>query len=247
MNTSTTESKIKYNVNAQNFSKIPGSPIAYWISNQIFLCFDDCEKKAFDAMKGIQTGNGEKYLRMWFEVELSNTGFNISTHDEMIKSQLKWFPLTSGGEVRKWYGNYEMVVNLYNDGAEIRRTGLKNFRLKESEFYFLEGLTWTEVTTKNFACRYLPSTVLFGNGGPVCFYNKNLFYNLALFNSKVITVIMGIIAPTLNCGPDQVRALPIKYVENDKIKNLSKENVNKTKMDWDAFETSWDFKKHPLI
>lgn len=247
MNTAIAENKIVYTASAHNFSKIPGSPIAYWVSGNVFLCFENCVSNMYEAMKGIQTGNGDKFLRMWFEVNKTNTGFNISSHSEMIQSKLKWFPLTSGGEVRKWYGNYEMVVNLYDDGAEIRRTRLTNFRLKESRFYFLEGLTWTEVTTKDFACRYLPSSILFGNGGPVCFHNKNVFYNLALFNSKVITFIMKIIAPTLNCGPDQVRALPVKYTNDNQVEMLSKQNVKEAKEDWDSFETSWDFKRHPLI
>ncbi len=238
---------IRYVVDASNFAKIPSSPISYWVSENIFSCFDVVEHHTFDAMKGIQTGNGEKYLRLWYEVNCENVGWTMRDHQEFVNSSLKWFPLTSGGEVRKWYGNYELVVNLYNDGQEIRATGLKNFRLKEAKYYFLEGLTWTEVTTKDFACRYLPSTILFGNGGPVCFNNKDVFYNLALFNSKVMTKIMRIIAPTLNCGPDQVRALPVKYVKDEKILNLSKECVAKSKEDWDSFETSWDFKKHPLI
>lgn len=236
-----------YTVSADNFNKIPGAPIAYWVSTSVFSCFDEVEKDTFEAMKGIQTGNGEKYLRLWFEVDLTRMGRAVKSHDDMVKSEYKWFPLTSGGEVRKWYGNYELVVNLYNDGAEIRRTGLKNFRLKDPQYYFLTGITWTEVTTKNFACRFLPSNILFGNGGPVCFRNKDVYYNLALLNSKVITVIMKIIAPTLNCGPDQVRALPIKNVINPEIGDMSKENVAISKADWDAFETSWDFKKHPLI
>lgn len=232
------------------FKAIPGSPIAYWWNDSIYSCFSGKNFIPGNPMKGIQTGKGEKYLRLWYEVSIDNIGFNMHNHEEMVASDLRWFPLTSGGLTRKWYGNYEMVVNLKNDGADIRSTGLKNFRLKDPQFYFLEGLTWTEVTTKPFSCRYLPANILFGNGGPVAFQLQDkLYYAIGLLNSVVAKEFFTVLAPTMNYGPDQVRNVPFKY--SSKVKgecdNLVNENINISKEDWNAYEVSWEFRRHPLI
>lgn len=231
-----------------SFDKIPGTPIAYWWGNSVYDCFSDGKFIPGNPMKGIQTGKGEKYLRFWYEISYIKMGLDLHSHQEMVNSGLKWFPLTSGGVSRRWYGNFEMVVNLENDGADIRATGLKNFRLKDPKYYFLEGLTWTEVTTKPFACRYLPKNILFGNGGPVAFQlNDNLLYAIGLLNSSVAKELFAVLAPTMNYGPDQVRNVPFKVGQKELCEALVKKNVNISRNDWDAFETSWDFKKHPLI
>ena len=231
-----------------NFDTIPGTPIAYWWDNSVFNCFSDGKFIPGNPMKGIQTGKGEKYLRFWCEISYTKIGLDLHSHQEMVNSGLKWFPLTSGGISRRWYGNFEMVVNLENDGADIRATGLKNFRLKDPKYYFLEGLTWTEVTTKPFTCRYLPKNILFGNGGPVAFQlNDNLLYAIGLLNSSVAKELFAVLAPTMNYGPDQVRNVPFKVGQKEQCEALVKKNINISRKDWDAFETSWDFKKHPLI
>lgn len=242
------KSENRYMSAQRNYIKVPGSPIAYWWNNNIYNCFKHKQFIPGNPMKGIQTGKGEKYLRFWFEVSLLKTGFNVLNHDDMICSGLKWFPLTSGGQSRKWYGNYEMVVNLENNGWDIRSTGLKNFRLKDPLYYFLEGLTWTEVTTKPFTCRYLPPHILFGNGGPVTFQLGNkLNYTMGLLNSVVSKEMFSVLAPTMNYGPDQVRNIPFKYIDNDICSKLVEKNINICKIDWDSFETSWEFKEHPLV
>lgn len=237
-----------YNAIQDNFKKIPGTPTAYWWSNSIYDCFNDEKFIPGNPMKGIQTGKGEKYLRLWYEVNFKKIGLTLQNHQEIISSRLKWFPLTSGGLSRRWYGNFEMVVNLENDGADIRATGLKNFRLKDPQYYFLEGLTWTEVTTKPFTCRYLPQNILFGNGGPVAFQlGNNLFYTIGLLNSVVAKELFSVLAPTMNYGPDQVRNIPFKLGRQEKCEKVVKENISISQSDWDSFETSWDFKMHPLI
>lgn len=240
--------QLRYIANAYNFSKIPGDPIAYWWNENILDCFCNNRYISGNPMKGIQTGNSEKYLRYWYEISLLKTGFDLRSYTDIIDSRKKWFPLTSGGIYRKWYGNLELVVNLENGGLEIRSTGLTNYRLKEHKYYFGEGLTWTEVTTKPFNCRYLPSTVLFGNGGPVVFELHNeLYYTIGLLNSVVAKEIFTVLAPTMNFGPDQVRNMPLKKQKEETVKELVADNIYNSKQDWDSFETSWDFKKHPLI
>ncbi len=237
----------KYFAQKNAFNVIPGSPIAYWWNDSILRCFDSQECVFGNPMKGIQTGKGEKFIRFWFEVSLTKTGFDLSKYDDIEKSQKKWFPLTSGGLQRKWYGNYENVANLEHNGLDIRSLKNNNYRLKNPDYYFLEGLTWTEVTTKAFSCRYLPNNILFGNGGPVSFFNSDLYFLLALLNSKVASEFFSVLAPTMNYGPDQVRNIPYKHIDSEDIRNLVKENIQASKEDWDSFETSWDFKEHPFV
>ena len=149
--------------------------------------------------------------------------------------------------MRKWYGNLDTVVNLENDGLDIRTT-VKNFRLRENMYYFREAITWTEVSSGTFSCRYVPEGVLFGNGGPVSFfYDDYLKYTLGLMNSKVVMGIMEYLAPTMNYGPEQIKKLPIIIEEQSQIEARVNHNIQMSQKDWDAFETSWDFKKHPLV
>jgi len=240
--------KSKYYICQREFFNVPGVPIAYWWKDKVFACFKSNKYIPGNPMKGIQTGKGEKYLRYWYEVSKDKSGFDLSKHQDIISSKLKWFPLTSGGLSRKWYGNYELVVNLENDGADIRATGLKNFRLKDPQYYFLEGLTWTEVTTKPFTCRYLPKNILFGNGGPVVFQlGNNLYYVTGLLNSVVAKELFSVLAPTMNYGPDQVRNIPYKDCDHTRIDELVKQNIDESKKDWDSYETSWNFQENPLI
>lgn len=171
----------------------------------------------------------------------------MHSHLEMCKSGKKWFPVTSGGLMRKWYGNFDTIVNLENDGAQIKAT-VKNYRLRDSKYYFLNAITWTEVSSAEFTCRFVPYEVLFGNGGPVSFFfNNNLEYCLALLNSKVAMSFLKYLAPTINFGPEQINKIPVYFKEDTNIDNLVKENIEISKKDWDSFETSWDFKTHPLI
>ncbi len=159
-----------------NFSKIPGRPVAYWASSKVCDIFRKSEKFIGETKKGILTGDNDCFLRLWYEVELDKTGYTMKSHKEMVSSGLKWFPVTSGGFMRKWFGNFDTVVNLENDGLDIRTT-VKNYRLRENKYYFAEAITWTEVSSGIFSCRYVPAGILFGNGGPVSFFNNdNLIY-----------------------------------------------------------------------
>ena len=149
--------------------------------------------------------------------------------------------------MRKWYGNFDTIVNLENDGLEIKSV-VKNYRLRESTYYFKQAITWTEVSSGIFSCRYVPEGVLFGNGGPVSFFfNNDLLYSLGLLNSKVTMNILLYLAPTINYGPEQINRIPVLYGENAAVENLVKNNVDLSRFDWDSCETSWDFKRHPLI
>ena len=230
-----------------NFSKIPGSPVAYWASLQMQNAFATAPSFPGNTKKGVLTGDNERFLRLWYEVCISKIGMTMSSHSEMVDSKKKWFPVTSGGFMRKWYGNFDTIVNLENDGFAIRSV-VKNYRLREPAYYFREAVTWTEVSSGIFSCRYVPHTILFGNGGPVSFFfTDNLYYCLALLNSSVTMSMLAYLAPTINYGPEQINKLPVLTERKNTVDNLSKDNVKLSQQDWDSCETSWDFKRNPLV
>ena len=237
----------RYTARQENFEKIPGMPIAYWVSESMLRAFVKGDKFPGETRKGVLTGDNNKYLRFWHEVTTTKLGFNIYSHSQMIQSGLKWFPVTSGGFKRKWYGNFEIVVNLENDGYDIRNNVI-NYRLRENKYYFLPAVTWTEVSSGAFSCRFVPKGILFGNGGPVSFFsNEKLIYILGLLNSKVAMEFLMCLAPTINYGPEQIDKIPILTDKKDDIEAIVRENISISRADWDAFETSWDFQSHPLV
>lgn len=234
-------------VATQNFAKIPGSPVAYWVSNAMLRAFVKGDKFPGETRKGVLTGDNNKYLRFWYEVTTQKLGFNIYSHSQMIQSGLKWFPVTSGGFKRKWYGNFEVVVNLENDGYDIRHN-VTNYRLREKKYYFLPAVTWTEVSSGTFSCRFVPKGILFGNGGPVSFFsNEKLIYVLGILNSKVTMEFLMCLAPTINYGPEQIDKIPILTDKKDDVENIVHENIIHSRSDWDSYETSWGFARHPLL
>ena len=214
-----------YEQSTDNFSKIPGSPVAYWVSPKMLEAFETGNKFAGETKKGILTGDNNTYLRLWHEINKNKMALAVYSHEEMIRSGLKWFSVTSGGEKRRWYGNFDTVVNLENDGADIK-AHVKNFRLRDPQYYMLEAITWTEISSGIFTCRYVPSGILFGNGGPVSFFfNGKLKYHLALLNSNVAMEILRYLAPTINYGPEQINRIPIVYDHEVRVNEVTNECV----------------------
>ena len=247
-----------YYVNQSNFSKIPGSPIAYWVSKSFIDIFNQGKgiKDDYKPCTGLQTGDNDYFTRRWHEVEISKS--NISTGE-------KWIKLNNGGEVRRWYGNQDTVVNWENNGNDIKRS--KTDRLLKGEitannskcwnegFYFKEGITWSNITAKGLTVRYLPENFIFDKAGDSLFFNQNSllykYYLLSFFNSIVALKIMHIVAPTLNLTSGSISNFPIVYpnLESTKqiIDTLTRQNVDISKEEWDSRETSWDFMKNELI
>ena len=204
----------RYATQQDNFSKIPGSPVAYWVSEAMLSVFNRGKPFGGETKKGVLTGDNNRFLRIWHEIGMNNIGFQLSSRQDMIVSRKKWFPVTSGGEKRKWYGNFDTVVNLKDDGAEIKAT-VKNYRLRDPEYYMVEAITWTEVSSGIFSCRYVPSGILFGNGGPVSFFKFNdLLYHLGLLNSNVAMEMLKYLAPTINYGPEQIDRVPVMRIKS---------------------------------
>ena len=240
--------KDNYFISSQSdFSKIPSSPMAYNANQDIIEIFKK-EKldKFLEPKSGIMTGNDAYFVKFWYEVDFNKIGFNCYSYEDMLKYNYKWYPLTRGGNYRKWYGNLEHVVNLENDAYEIKNSG-NNFRLRDSKYYFKEGLTWTMITTKNLSIRYVPEGILFGNGGPTCFVNEHLYYFMALLNSAIVNEMISFMNPTLNIVIKDIKSLPVIEQYDNAIDELVKENISISKENWNLSETSWEFEKHFLL
>ncbi|MEG0834591.1 MAG: BREX-1 system adenine-specific DNA-methyltransferase PglX [Christensenellaceae bacterium] len=238
--------------NSANFNKIPGSPIAYWVSDKIINLFDcSCVDDISETRQGMIPGNTEEFLRLWYEVNNNKIGKNHCENTDILKYKMKWFPYNKGGSYRRWYGNIEHLIDMENDGNNIKFSGKNNnFRLREPKLYFQEALTWSKISSGAFSMRFMPKGCLFDIAGCCIFFlGKKKNYVLGFTNSKIADVILKFISPTLNYEVDHVKKLPIIMDEEKKpqIDSIVEENIAISKTDWDSFETSWDFTKHPLI
>lgn len=240
-----------YLISKNKFKKIPGTIISYWLNEKQFNIFEnnDLFGKCGETKKGVLSGNDKRFLRLWFEVNKNKIGFGLKNHNDMVEKNYKWIPVTSGGNYRKWYGNFESVINLENDGYEIKNNKDNSCRLRENKYYFRECVTWSEVSMKGFSVRFVPRGILFGNSGPVCFFNNDIYYYLGFLNSQITTEFLKLLSPTLTFGPEQIKRLPVIFSSENynKIVSIVKSNTELMKDDWDSFETSWDFTKHPLL
>ena len=240
--------------NIKDFINIPGYSMAYWVSDNFIKCFDN--KKLSDygtACVGLQTSDNSRFLREWYEVDKDKIGFNMSSIDESISSKKKWFPYNKGGEYRKWYGNTIEVVNWENNGKEIREynnylnaTRTSNIGIANTQYYFKESGTWGLVSSARFSVRYSPKGAIFDTGGSSLF-SDNIKYLIGLLNTKIVQEIMRIQNPTLNFQPGNVSKIPIIIDKVNEVELFVEQNINLSKKDWDSFEISWDFKRHPLL
>lgn len=245
----------RYTAKQSNFSKIPGSPVAYWVSDEFFKIF---EKENFlgtlaDSKQGLATADNNRFLREWYEVQISRIKFDAKNIEDAAVSNRKWFPYNKGGEFRKWYGNNDYIVNWENDGFEIRNfrddRGKLRSRPQNTDYYFKESASWSLVTSSITAFRYKPSGNIFDVAGMSFFSNQYLFYLLALCNTKVAMEVLKVIAPTINYQCGDIANIPVIFDATKKpfIDSVVKETIGISKIDWDSFETSWDFVKHPLL
>lgn len=239
-----------YEQYAKQYAKIPGSPVAYWVSDAFIHVFED--KKLLDYGKtcqGLATADNNRFLRLWFECCEKNIYWNCANHNQSLKSVKKWYPCTKGGSYRKWYGNFDYVVNWQYDGKE-----LKNFKssvIRNTDYYFKEAYTWSTISSGKFSMRYAPMGSIFESKGSKCFINnENYFwYILGALNCKVTQECLKFLAPTLDFHEGPVSKVPI-LVDDSQLEcvNLIVNGaVDISKDDWNSFETSWDFQCHPLI
>lgn len=226
---------------SENFSKIPGSPIAYWVSNKLILNFDkyDSVSQFATGKVGLQTGNNSVFLRAWFEVRHKD----ITFHSDM---SYKWYPYNKGGSYRRWYGNGEYVLDWENNGNKVKT--YKGSFPRNTQFYFQSGLTWSDVATGLISMREMPAGMVFDTCAPCLFSNDKSkeLQLLAFFNSKVAQQYMDLMSPTMHytCGT----LVNVPFANTDiNTNDFTKKCIHISKEDWDSFETSWDFAIHPLI
>ena len=223
-----------------DFKKIPNSPIAYWVSDKFLSIFDDHKSLrnfGINPATGLQTGDNQRFIRNWYEV------------DYQTKNR-KWFPLNDGGEVRKWYGNFQSFILWENNGSEIRKH--KSSVIRNPTYYFQKGATWNRISSSFLAIRYLPDGFIFDQAGDSLFTESDddLFLMLAFINSIIGFNLMKILSPTLNATAGSIEQFP--YPSNSKnyldtISRCVKSLIDYSLINWDSYETSWDFTQNPLI
>ncbi|MBK0041678.1 restriction endonuclease subunit M, partial [Leuconostoc sp. S51] len=201
---------------------------------------------------GLQTGDNTLFLRQWFEVSLNNIKFDAKSIDESISSNKKWFPYNKGGSYRKWYGNYDYVVNWENNGAKIRNFKFPNGKqrsvVRNPNYYFRETISWSLITSGGFSIRYRKPSSLPDIAAPfITGLHEDLLYLLGIMNSPVGNYIFKILNPTINLSNGVVANFPVVDTKREKNFDIIESNLNLTTDDWDSFETSWDFIQHPLL
>ena len=249
-----------YRVPSTHFKNLPGYPIGYWTSTHILDAFQN--GRALNTLasprQGMATTDNHKYLRHWFEVNLTHIGFDLDKQTA-IHSGFKWFPYNKGGTYRKWYGNQDYIVNYQNDGQSIKHDVLTKYPylktpdyvVKNQDTYFKPSLSWSKISSGSVAFRYFPRGFLYDVSGCSIFFKNDLelYIYAGFLNSVVCKKILEIISPTLNYETGHIAILPILETQahEERIKNLVQDNIQISMNDWDSYETSWHFKKHPLI
>lgn len=246
----------RYNAVQNNFSKIPGSPVAYWASKQVIENFH-ISKSLIDYSKpkvGQNTGDNERFLRFWQEVCINRIGFGVK-HEDLSITNFKWIPYNKGGSFRRWYGNFNRVVNWENNGKEIKNYAVirNNGRhwsryIQNIETLCMEGISWSDIASTRFGCRYLPQGFICDVKGSSMYPAEELRnYILAFLNSCVSIYYLQILNPTTTFQVGNIGSLPFIFEQVNRINFVTDINIRLSEIDWDSYETSWDFKKHPLV
>lgn len=247
----------RYAAVQSNFSKIPGSPIAYWVSDDLANIFLTKKPLSYygQPKQGLATGDNNRFLRYWFETAYTKIGFHFNDRQTAAESGKKWFPCNKGGEYHKWYGNNDYVVNWENDGFEIRNfkddKGKLRSRPQNMDRYFGEGLTWSTLSSANLSMRYSPKGNLFETKGSVCFFTERatMYYALGVLNSVIVNKILLILCPTLDFHEGPIGRIPLVVDDayKDTVVALVEQNTDVAKCDWDCRETSYGFTAHPIV
>lgn len=224
-----------YRASAADFKKIPGSPIAYWVSENQREIFQTGEplNKMYAPKKGLTTGDNDSFIRLWQEVSFTDISF---------AKDKKWWPMTKGGDYRKWYGNNEYVIDWQDNGNKLKQ--FAGSVIRNEQYYFREGASWNDVSTR-FSIRYIPTGFVNNAVGPVMYsINDSIEYPIAILNSRVASILFKLLCPTMKFEIGDVSRFPLKKTKpiafTDRVISLAKS-------DWDSYETSWDFTTLPLL
>ena len=241
----------RFIVNLKIYEAIPGAPIAYWASKGLITAFEKGVSlgEIAEPKQGLATGNNDLFLRRWYEVGQQNVYYCATDIIHAFATGKKWFPCTKGGSYRKWYGNNDYFVNWLENGKEIK--SFAGSVIRNSQYYFQEGGTWSTIASSDLAMRYSPKGFLFESKGSICFAKEqdDLLYIIGLLNTKVTKQALLVLSPTLDYHEGPLSRVPVMIAAEKKarVDEFVGENIALSRCDWDSDETSWDFKKHPLI
>lgn len=238
----------RFIANKNVFEAIPGNAITYWLSQAVISIFEKgtALSQIANPKQGLATGKNELFVRYWFEVDNGKAYYTATDSIQAMYTGKKWFPYNKGGSFRKWYGNNDCVINWENNGNAI--VNYSGSVVRNPNYYFMEAISWSKIATGPIAFRYKPNGHVFDVAGCSIFCEHDeLIYLLGAVNSNVVLELIKAVAPTLNYEVGQVAGIPIITDRTDEVKDVVSENIKISKSEWDSFEESWDFKKHPLI
>lgn len=238
-----------YRRDAETFKQIPGTPIAYWVGDGILSAFklNPAVSTHASLQAGITTGNNDLFIRAWWEVQLSKFDRKCSSINE-VQTKTCWYPCNKGGNYRKWYGNRDNVMN-FSDSGQLEMRKQAGYRPVSLEDQFRPSISWSDITTDLNSFRVNGGHNLFEHAGSCAFTaDNNLFPLIAYLNSSAASVMLHIINPTVNCNAGVVSRLPLLGLgQEERVSSIAESNIEMSRADWDSFETSWNFKRHPLI
>lgn len=246
----------RFYVKQDRFDAIPGSPVAYWLSDNMISCFEKGTplKEIASPRQGLATGENARFVRQWYEVDVNNIKFDCKSRSDSVESGVKWFPYNKGGEYRKWYGNNDCVIDWENDGDRLRNfkdsTGKLRSVLRNPDYYFQPSVTWSKISSGSIAFRFKPYGHIFDVAGTSIFANDgDRRYIHGFCNSNVALSIANAISPTLNYEVGHIASFPIIYSDSNKsvVEDLVGKNIELAKEDWNDYECSWDFLSDPII
>ena len=241
----------KFILSQSIFNLAPSFEFIFWENHNILNSFKLYPplSKYGKPSRGLATYNDNKFLRYWYEVSFNKIGFGCSSVDDSIKSKKKWFPYNKGGDYKKWYGNNNFVVNFYNGGEEIKKSGKGAF--SNINYYFKKGLTWSRISSSYFGVRYHDVGFIIGDAGPSVLMNddSNIFYIFGILLSNFTLRIISALNSTMTFQVGDLNKVPINMNNHEKenIEKLVKSCIYISKEEWDEFELSWDFKNHYAI
>lgn len=239
----------RYTAQQSNFSKIPGSPVAYWASKKILDAYSTGKLlgEISDVKIGMGTGKNDIFVREWWEVNFRKIDYSLTDVSQISLSKARYFPYNKGGEFRLWYGNLQEVLWFDTEGRTYMNTMSGHRENGAHDWYCHEGLTWSFISSSKFGVRYLPTGCFFDVAGSTLFSRIDNKYTLGFLSSCVCFDILRILNPTLNYQAGNIKSLPIIFSRENEVDSLVDSNINLSKYDWDSYETSWDFQRHPLV
>lgn len=240
-----------------NFIALPDNPIAYWLTDRMIEAFRNSDiSQITKPRQGMATSDNDKFLRLWFEVDMNKVKTDAKDAEDALASGKKWFPYNKGGTYRKWYGNNDYLINWEYDGKEVKALATKLYKcvtrtIKNIQFYFQEGVTWSTLSSGDLSVRYCKEGYLFDTKGSTCFFDNTdyISYTLGLLNSKVAMAFLAVLAPTMDFNAGSIAKVPLIFNRDyaDEIERLVQECIELSKADWNQFEKSWDYEVNPII